>query len=128
MRTLVVGRCLSACRAMLAAAALCALWVIVGHLGGALPQVLRLLQRGSDHTGGGAAHGRAVAEAVVGVGMENTSASALRGKGRATFGNQRQPTTAEISLNKPKQRVSEYTSKCQNLVRIRAKRNPETIV
>ena len=51
--------------------------VVVGYLGGALPQVLRLLQRGSDHTGGGAAHGRAVAEAVVGVGMENTSASAL---------------------------------------------------
>ena len=60
--------------------------------------------------------------------MENTSASALRGKGRATFGNQKQPKATKISLNKPKQRVFACTSKCQNLVRIREKKNPETIV
>ena len=34
---------------------------------GALAKLLRLLQRGRDQPGGGAAHGRAVAEAVVGV-------------------------------------------------------------
>lgn len=77
MRTLVVGRCLSACRAMLAAAALMPsgwLWVTSAVR---CPKSSASSSEEAIIPAGGAAHGRAVAEAVVGVGMENTSASVL---------------------------------------------------